>query len=372
MNSTLQRALCAVLPLSMLATAMIWAGGEEEEASAAAGEAAMEGAYQEAPMLAAMVKAGQLPPVDERLPSNPKVVEPYDSIGQYGGTLRMIDVNNSMSIGLRVRHTGLFRYNQTASQSETDLAASHTWSNNNSTLTIELRDGLRWSDGEPFTTADLMFKWEHEILNEEVHPRGIDPFWTIGGKRAVWQAIDDNTLSITWGRPTRWPWIASDAPTFPATTRCSCRPTTSQFHVDFNDDAAALATELGFETWEPLDPAAGCPDMIGTQPTMCAADVPHRVTGPPVPDNEETATSCSSPYLSSSERCSDGPFAAQDTQGIRARRPNDRRVCGRCDLLACLCRVRSQSDRAHRSSWSVSRGQGRGTAQGADCSVSSR
>ena len=86
----------------------------------------MEGAYHEAPMLAAMVKAGQLPPVDERLPSNPKVVEPYDSIGQYGGTLRMIDVNNSMSIGLRVRHTGLFRYNQTASQSETDLAASHT------------------------------------------------------------------------------------------------------------------------------------------------------------------------------------------------------------------------------------------------------
>ena len=46
MNSTLQRALCAVLPLSMLATAMIWAGGEEEEAPAAAGEAAMEGAYQ--------------------------------------------------------------------------------------------------------------------------------------------------------------------------------------------------------------------------------------------------------------------------------------------------------------------------------------
>ena len=250
MNSTLQRALCAVLPLSMLATAMIWAGGEEEEAPAAAGEAAMEGAYQEAPMLAAMVKAGQLPPVDERLPSNPKVVEPYDSIGQYGGTLRMIDVNNNMSIGLRVRHTGLFRYNQTASQSETDLAASHTWSNNNSTLTIELRDGLRWSDGEPFTTADLMFKWEHEILNEEVHPRGIDPFWTIGGKRAVWEAVDDTTLSITWGAPNpvamdrfgRTHFSGDNALFLPAHY-------VKQFHADFNDDAAALATELGFETW---------------------------------------------------------------------------------------------------------------------------
>ena len=218
--------------------------------SVLAGGAAWAQMYNEAPMLAAMVKAGQLPPVDERLPSNPKVVEPYDSIGQYGGTLRMIDVNNSMSIGLRVRHTGLFRYNQTASQSETDLAASHTWSNNNSTLTIELRDGLRWSDGEPFTTADLMFKWEHEILNEEVHPRGIDPFWTIGGKRAVWQAIDDNTLSITWGAPNpvamdrfgRTHFSGDNALFLPAHY-------VKQFHVDFNDDAAALATELGFETW---------------------------------------------------------------------------------------------------------------------------
>ena len=177
-------------------------------------------------MLAAMVRAGELPPVGERLPSNPLVVEPYDSIGTYGGTVRMMDVADSMSIGLRVRHTGLFRYNQTASQFEADLAASHAWSNNNRTLTLTLRDGLRWSDGEPFTTADMMFKWEHEILNEEIHPRGIDPFWTLGGERAVWEPLDDTTLRITWAAPNPWPWTASGAPTSRATTRCSCPPTT--------------------------------------------------------------------------------------------------------------------------------------------------
>ena len=47
--------------------------------SVLAGGAAWAQMYNEAPMLAAMVKAGQLPPVDERLPSNPKVVEPYPS-----------------------------------------------------------------------------------------------------------------------------------------------------------------------------------------------------------------------------------------------------------------------------------------------------
>ena len=44
--------------------------------------------YNEAPMLAARVAAGELPPVDQRLPENPMVVEPFHEIGQHGGTLR--------------------------------------------------------------------------------------------------------------------------------------------------------------------------------------------------------------------------------------------------------------------------------------------
>ena len=153
MRFTAMRTGLAALALLMLAGAAGWAQ-----------------MYNEAPMLAAMVKAGELPPVDERLPSNPLVVEPYDSIGTYGGTVHMMDVADSMSIGLRVRHTGLFRSSRRiwppATPGRTTTVPSR-WT---------LRDGLRWSDGEPFTTADLMFKWEHEILNEEIHPRGIDPF----------------------------------------------------------------------------------------------------------------------------------------------------------------------------------------------------
>ena len=36
--------------------------------------------YQEAPELAALVEAGQLPPVEERLPAEPLVVKPVDSM----------------------------------------------------------------------------------------------------------------------------------------------------------------------------------------------------------------------------------------------------------------------------------------------------
>ncbi|SFK61201.1 peptide/nickel transport system substrate-binding protein, partial [Pseudovibrio ascidiaceicola] len=45
-------------------------------------------AYNEAPMLKQLVEAGQLPPVEERLPKNPRVIPVYDSIGTYGGVMK--------------------------------------------------------------------------------------------------------------------------------------------------------------------------------------------------------------------------------------------------------------------------------------------
>src|SRR5262245_13844845 len=44
--------------------------------------------FQEAPMLAELVRAGNLPPVEERVPSEPLVIKPVHSIGRYGGTWR--------------------------------------------------------------------------------------------------------------------------------------------------------------------------------------------------------------------------------------------------------------------------------------------
>lgn len=50
--------------------------------------------YREAPMLATKVAAGELPPVEERLPKNPLVLEPIEGIGKYGGTLRAMENND--------------------------------------------------------------------------------------------------------------------------------------------------------------------------------------------------------------------------------------------------------------------------------------
>ena len=42
----------------------------------------------EAPMLAELVKAGKLPPVEQRVPEEPLVIKPLSEIGKYGGTWR--------------------------------------------------------------------------------------------------------------------------------------------------------------------------------------------------------------------------------------------------------------------------------------------
>ena len=81
--------------LLLCCTAMLFAGGgqEAQPESAAASTTVQEGKYKEAPMLAELVAAGKLPPVDERLPKEPIVVKPWHEIGTYGGTV------NSFYIG---------------------------------------------------------------------------------------------------------------------------------------------------------------------------------------------------------------------------------------------------------------------------------
>ena len=70
-----------VVALVMVLTATgLWATGADEEPAAAADrETVFDPATgNESPMLAALVESGDLPPVDERLPNEPFVMEPVE------------------------------------------------------------------------------------------------------------------------------------------------------------------------------------------------------------------------------------------------------------------------------------------------------
>ncbi|RME96821.1 MAG: hypothetical protein D6768_21045, partial [Chloroflexi bacterium] len=129
------------------------------------------GTYNEAPMLAEMVAAGELPPVDERLPDDPLIENVAEEIGQYGGVLRRgflgpSDHNNYT----RVVYDALVRFSPTGSEVIPHIASGWSSNDNFTEWTVNLRPGAKWSDGEPFTADDIMFWYNDILLNEELTP----------------------------------------------------------------------------------------------------------------------------------------------------------------------------------------------------------
>ena len=161
-------------------------------------------AYQEAPMLAEQVAAGVLPPVGERLPEEPRVIQTYGSIGQYGGTWRRAFSGPSDRWG----PTKLMeeRVVETVMDSDQNVSLVPGWvgayevNDDASEYTFTIRKGLKWSDGEPVTTRDVRFWYEDVFLNEELMP-SISALYTSGGEPMTLSFIDEYSFVVTFKDP---------------------------------------------------------------------------------------------------------------------------------------------------------------------------
>ena len=143
--------------------------------------------YNEAPMLAELVKAGTLPPVEERLPENPVVIVPWNEVGQYGGSVRWDEYTvgydhynrHMVNVQAALRDASETTY-YNAGLAAPDPARPFLfegWTSNAdfTEFTINLRKGLKWSDGTEVTTDDVRFRIEDEMLNEEITAQ--PPLW---------------------------------------------------------------------------------------------------------------------------------------------------------------------------------------------------
>ncbi|MBX3539553.1 MAG: ABC transporter substrate-binding protein, partial [Chelatococcus sp.] len=125
--------------------------------------AALAADYKEAPGLAKEVAAGKLPPVAQRLPDNPLVVKPVNSIGSYGGTWRQALVGASDGLLERtIGYTRLVRWDPQWTGVVPDVAESYSVNGDGTVYTFKLRKGIKWSDGTPFTADDILF-WYNDI-----------------------------------------------------------------------------------------------------------------------------------------------------------------------------------------------------------------
>jgi ABC-type transport system substrate-binding protein len=123
-------------------------------------EAAAVGAYAEAPMLADLVAAGSLPKVDERLPVDPMIVEPVESVGQYGGTLNLVTGGKDMNTIKMWLYDPPIRWKPDYSGYMPGLVREYLWNEDGTEVTWHFRQGVKWSDGAPFTMEDMKFWWE--------------------------------------------------------------------------------------------------------------------------------------------------------------------------------------------------------------------
>ncbi len=134
--------------------------------------------YQEAPMLRELVEAGKLPPVAERLPEEPAVIEPLREVGKYGGTWRRLAIYPDDSLMThRLGYEPLVRWDRTGRFPTPGVAKAWDIEDGGRRYILHLRKGIKWSDGYPFTSEDILFWFEDVVTYDElvasVHIRGV-------------------------------------------------------------------------------------------------------------------------------------------------------------------------------------------------------
>ena len=158
--------------------------------------ASAETAYTQAPMLDGM----GLPPVEERLPLEPMVEDAaYLTIGTYGGELRRAADGGNWYNGKPIEE-GLFRFT-TEGVAEPNVAKGFDVNEDATVYTIYLREGMKWSDGAPFTAEDCVWFYNAICLNK-VDSKGVrNCHKDANGNPAVVEKVDDYTFTVTFGTP---------------------------------------------------------------------------------------------------------------------------------------------------------------------------
>jgi peptide/nickel transport system substrate-binding protein len=217
--------------------------------------------FKEAPALAELVKAGKLPPVQERIGQDPLVVKPLREIGKYGGTWRRgftgpFDTSNGHRVA---QNDKLLYYDYTGTKVVPNIARGWEVSPDGKVTTVLLRRGMRWSDGQPFTADDFVFWYQDVYLNKELVPVPLTVM-TINGKPVAIEKVDASTIRFVSPEPyyalpvvLASVWGIGHHARFGRDALGGFAPAhyMKQFHPKYAsaDELAKKLAELKFDTW---------------------------------------------------------------------------------------------------------------------------
>ena len=165
--------------------------------------AAMPRTFKESPMLAELVAAGRLDPVQERIGRDPIVIEPLHGIGRYGGTLRRAFVGPGDQWGLVRMASGpdsFLHWDKDWRAVRPNIARDFRFSDDYRVLTLSLRRGMRWSDGAPFTADDVLF-WYRDLYLDRRIVAAPSASLLLDNRNVLIEKLDDFTVRFVAPQP---------------------------------------------------------------------------------------------------------------------------------------------------------------------------
>jgi len=203
--------------------------------------------FGESPMLADLVKSGQLPPVNERLPKDVAVVRPREFIGVYSDQIRTIGYYEGADIFTQFTEDMqqfLLTTDPKYSRFYPNIIKGWELSDDSKSLRIYLREGMKWSDGDDFNADDFAFWYTDMLQDPELTPE-ISEYWKPGDQLMGFTKVDEFTVEYTFAIPY---YRAVDV--FAQGFIFAPEHFIKLYMPKYSDNAEALAKGEGFETWQ--------------------------------------------------------------------------------------------------------------------------
>ncbi len=206
--------------------------------------------FGEAPELRALAESGKIPPVEARLPRDPLVIHPPERNGPYGGSWNRFGTGpDDISAMTGMMYEVLLRRSPMMDDLLPNLARDWRVEENGKRFVFELREGVRWSDGEPFDSGDLMFWYEHVLKNPELTPAPHRAF-VRDGELMKMRAPGKHTIEFSFSRPHGLflYWLAEH---FTSVMLQYPAHYFRQFHPEFagEEELHRRTTRAGFDAW---------------------------------------------------------------------------------------------------------------------------